>query len=788
MRLKAVLGIMLTLLLIGILFVSVSPLIAMVFGTDSTVITSAQLTNESMEWCAGYASGDDCPFDTAYSVIQTSDGGYALAGVASSELTNRADFWLVKTDWTGGLVWSKTYGGPGNEYACSGSLVQTSDGGYVLAGCTDSYGAGGSDFWLIKTDWTGDVVWSKTYGGTGSECIFSMVQTCDGGYALAGYTDSYGAGGIDFWLVKIDSAGNLQWNKTYGGTDADNAYSLVQTTDGGYALAGETGYDFDYGIDFWLVKTDSAGNLQWNKTYGGNGLQYANSLVQTSDGGYVLAGGSGQHFRYFFLVKVRPDEPPHTTDDYDGLWKTANFAVKLTATDDFTGVSDTYYKINDGTLTTVNINGQPTITTEGADNKLEYWSVDSLGNTELPHNILTGIKLDKTAPTGLIVINSGEPSTISTSVMLSLTYSDAASGVSKVRYSNDGVWDTEVWETPSATKAWTLTSGYGTKTVCYQIKDNAGLLSSTYSDTISVLAPPEEYELTVSVDGSGSTSPAVGIHSYEEGSEVAVSAHPSSGWAFNHWLLDSVDVGSANPYTVTMDENHSLTVVFTEIPPEEYDLTLAVTGSGSTSPSVGVHTYTDGTNVSVTATPSAGWNFSHWLLDSVNVGSNNPYTVTMNSNKTLTVVFTEIPSDNGEPSFEETTIHVYFEQNVYIIKICSNSNVSEFDFNQALKKIRFNANGTSGTTGLCNVTFPSELMWGDFSIYKGDTLLIENVDYIGTYNGTHYLFSIMYEHSTHTIEIIATEVVPEFPSFVILPLFMIATLLAVTVYRRKHTI
>lgn len=175
---------------------------------------------------------------------------------------------------------------------------------------------------------------------------------------------------------------------------------------------------------------------------------------------------------------------PTTSDDYDGLWHYTDFTITLAAVDNLSGVAETYYKINDGQTKSVKLDGQPHIMTEGANNKLEYWSIDNAGNEELPHKILTEIKLDKKAPTGSIKINNDDPYTISTSVTLTLTAADATSGVYQVRYSNDGVWDTEPWEFPSPTKTWTLTPGDGMKTVYYQIEDNAGLLSSTYSDTI----------------------------------------------------------------------------------------------------------------------------------------------------------------------------------------------------------------------------------------------------------------------------------------------------------------
>ena len=242
--------------------------------------------------------------DAAYSVQQTSDGGYILTGLTDLYSAGGADFWLVKIDSSGDEQWNKTFGGTDDDGATS--VQQTSDGGYILAGSTWSYGAG-SDFWLVKTDSSGDEQWNKTFGGTDGDGAPSVQQTSDGGYILAGYTKSYGAGSADFWLVKTDSSGDEQWNKTFGGTDADVATSVQQTSDGGYILVG---YTKSYGAgsgDFWLVKTDSSGDEQWNKTFGGTAPDAAPSVQQTSDGGYILAGGTwsyGAGSGDFWLVKT----------------------------------------------------------------------------------------------------------------------------------------------------------------------------------------------------------------------------------------------------------------------------------------------------------------------------------------------------------------------------------------------------------------------------------------------------------------------------------------------------
>ena len=174
--------------------------------------------------------------DQAYSVVQTSDMGFAIAVETTSFGVGGWDFMLVKTDMNGNLQWNKTYGGAGTDYV--NSIISTTDGGYLMVGQTNSWGAGGYDLDVIKTDSLGNMQWNKTYGGAGNDKAYGAIRTNDGGYAITGNTDSYGAGLVDYWLVKLDSSGIMQWNKTYGGTNGDAAFSLVQTSDGGYAVTG----------------------------------------------------------------------------------------------------------------------------------------------------------------------------------------------------------------------------------------------------------------------------------------------------------------------------------------------------------------------------------------------------------------------------------------------------------------------------------------------------------------------------------------------------------------------
>jgi hypothetical protein len=254
----------------------------------------------NMQWNKTY--GTSGMEGLAY-VIQASDGGYAVCGAVYAGMVPNP--WLLKVDANGNMQWNQTYAAPG--YRAGFTVVQTTDGGYAIAGNTTT-SAFGADMWLAKTDSSGNMQWNKTYGGTGDDGGTAfLVLTTDGGYAIAGETNSFGAGGTDGWLVKTDANGNMQWNKTYGGTGDDHFNRIVQTLDGGYAIGGYTNSFGAGNRDVWFVKTDSYGNMQWSKTFGGSGEDSGSMVRQTSDGGYATGGttasfGAGSYD--FYLVKV----------------------------------------------------------------------------------------------------------------------------------------------------------------------------------------------------------------------------------------------------------------------------------------------------------------------------------------------------------------------------------------------------------------------------------------------------------------------------------------------------
>lgn len=291
---------------------------------SSFFVSQAQINGPVVKQWDYRFGGDN--FDNLSVLKQTKDGGYLLAGSTNSDsggdvsqpnlgAANTYDYWVVKTDSLGNMQWNKRYGGNENDelYAA----LQTPDGGYLLGGYTNSDTnyyisqppRGGFDFWIIKIDALGNKQWDKRFGGNIDDILLSMQQTTDGGYILGGYTDSNNGKDVsqpqfgpayttDYWIVKTDSLGNKLWDKRFGGDNNDNLYAVQQTADGGYILGGSTESDsggsvteFPRGTsDYWIVKTDSLGNEIWDSRFGGNGTNVFYALQQIPGGGYMLGG------------------------------------------------------------------------------------------------------------------------------------------------------------------------------------------------------------------------------------------------------------------------------------------------------------------------------------------------------------------------------------------------------------------------------------------------------------------------------------------------------------------
>ena len=245
--------------------------------------------------------------DQAISAEATSDGGYIVVGWTLSYGAGGWDIYLVKVSATGALEWTRTYGGPGEEVDCY--VHQTFDGGYIISARSSSFGAGLADVYLIKTTSTGEAQWTKTIGGNLWDEGHSVIQTPDSGYVHIGYTTSYGAGSHDCYLIKSNKSGDTEWAKSFGGEGNDNGHLIIPALNDGFIIIGETS-SFGAGAnDYYVVKTDLNGNMEWSKTYGGPEDDYGWDIKPTKDSCYILAGytesfGAGGSDAYLIKIDV----------------------------------------------------------------------------------------------------------------------------------------------------------------------------------------------------------------------------------------------------------------------------------------------------------------------------------------------------------------------------------------------------------------------------------------------------------------------------------------------------
>ena len=275
-------------------------------------------SNNTLQWSKTYGGSED---DRGYSITQTPDGGYALLGYSYSndlDVTLNAglqDYWVVKLDASGNINWQESFGYPGLDSGIS--FTQTNDNGFLLIGVLDvtaSEGEGntklnnakhaGGDYWAIKLDASGNKQWSKYYGGSFTDTPYDVVQTNDNGYLIVGSSDSNDVdisnnlGEYDFWVIKISATGELIWEKSYGGSQIDEARSIAATNDGNYIIVGDTrSNDLDVsqnfgGADVWVIKISPIGEIIWEKSFGGSSFDISRSIKATQDNGFLISGSS----------------------------------------------------------------------------------------------------------------------------------------------------------------------------------------------------------------------------------------------------------------------------------------------------------------------------------------------------------------------------------------------------------------------------------------------------------------------------------------------------------------
>jgi uncharacterized delta-60 repeat protein len=503
------------------------------------------------QWARTYGDTGDEQYPVA---IQTSDGGYIVAGATDSFGAGGYDVWVIKLDSDGAVEWQYAYGGTGNEEA--NSIQQTSDGGYIVAGDTNSFGAGGWDAWIVKLDSDGAVEWQYTYGGTGSDSANSIQQTSDGGYIVAGYTYSFGAGNNDVWVLKLDSDGAVEWQYTYGGASYDNSYSIQQTSDGGYIVAGYT-HSFGAGdSDFWVLKLDSTGNVDWQYMYGDANDDYAYSVQQTSDGGYIVAGETDPfnvdpHLDSDFWV-LKLDSTGNVEWQYAyGIYFMWDWASSIQQT------SDGGYIV-----------AGPSVSVGG------YWfhslvlKLDSNGNIDWQksyggfggdHSFWCN-SIQQTSDGGYIVgcdsntMSGGQYVGDYEWVILKLYPDgeiDPSCGVPE---------DSTI--SPSATSFSADATSVSPEDVIGVTLESTSVSPQLTSVTATTFCEAPKYDLTIFAFTGGTTDPDPGTYTYYNNTEVQIEAVPDSGYSFRGWA-GGVS-GTGNPITIVMDSDMSVSANFSK--------------------------------------------------------------------------------------------------------------------------------------------------------------------------------------------------------------------------------
>lgn len=259
-----------------------SSLALAVFLASAGAAQSAAAQLPGIQWVSVLGNG------TARDVRQTADGGYLLTGWTKGQPGAGSAIFLIRTDWRGARTWERLL--PGNGFSCGYGVCPADDGGVVVVGDTKSKTGEDHDLFVAKVAADGNVIWEQNFGGPRCDYGASVLQTGDGGYLVAGGTESTGAGIYDVYLIKVDAGGRLLWERTYGGKGSDCGYVLLPTTDGAYVIAGNTDSTGSGRTNAYLIKVDADGRLLWERSYGGDRNSYGWSLLHTGDGGYLIAG------------------------------------------------------------------------------------------------------------------------------------------------------------------------------------------------------------------------------------------------------------------------------------------------------------------------------------------------------------------------------------------------------------------------------------------------------------------------------------------------------------------
>ena len=441
----------------------------------------------------------------------TGDGGYVLGGDTQTYGVGQDNIWMAKLSSAGDLEWQYAYGGISNNSIRS--IQQTGDGGYVLGGTTNSFGAGGLDIWILKLSASGDIEWQKAYGGSGDDSSCFVKQTGDGGYVAAGDTQSFGSGDRDIWILKLSSSGDVEWQVAYGGSSSDRTCSVRQTGDGGFVVGGTTQSFGNGADDFWLMKLSSTGSVEWQKTFGTSSSETCHALDRTDDGGCVAAGsvssyGSGSSD--FLVVRLLSDGT---------LGSPCRFFQDSAAQVSLTGISPANTDV-----TPIFSN----VVRDMVDISVTESDVDIAEYEFCSANPLLAIHADSGGTT------SPPPGTSS-------------------RVFGENV-------TLTAFPQYGIFSGWSG-----DVSDDSDQITVTMIEDTSVTAHFTflEYTLTIQSGEGGTTIPEPGAYDYFAGSNIPVTAVPEIGYRFSEWSGDAS--GEFNPVKVYMDADKSVTASFVQV-------------------------------------------------------------------------------------------------------------------------------------------------------------------------------------------------------------------------------
>ena len=539
------------------------------------------------QWAATYGGLNG---DYSSSIQQTQDGGYVVAGYTWSFGAGDEDAWIIKLDSAGAVTWQKAYGGANDDSA--NSIQQTADGGYIVAGDTSSFGAGGSDAWVMKLDSTGAVTWQKTYGDEGSQYFKHIQQTADGGYIAAGENRSSGAGSDDVWVMKLNATGGVTWQKTYGGIGNDWAHVVQQTEDGGYIVSGAT-YSFGAGDrDAWILKLNSTGAVTWQKTYGGGDEDYVTSIQQTADGGYIVAGltqsfGTGDSD--VWVLKLDNTGAITWQKTYGGVagYKSAD-SIRQTQDGGYIVVGYNYYLFGD--------------TSDVFALKLD--SSGSIGSCPFEGVLSTALVSDVTAPG------------VDTTVVPADT---AVTGVDSGATVSDTSVSANLW--------------------CPLTEDAKRLKVG--------ITPKKKGEGTIQSAEGLIACPGTCQEEYNKGLTITLYADPSDLSTFLGWKPASLGCEGTDPCEVTLDKKKSVKAVFQGPNKLKVVTTFKKGGSGSVvsndmfidCPGDCEELYKIGTSVTLTATPGENSYFVKWTGWSCKDEQTNLCTFPMDKNETVKAIF-----------------------------------------------------------------------------------------------------------------------------------------------------